>query len=56
MENTLQIFDYEGLTVHTINIDGEAWFVGKDVAMVLGYSNTNDALIKHVDEEDKLTS
>ena len=56
MENTLQIFDYEGSTVRTINIDGEAWFVGKDVAMVLGYSNTNDALIKHVDEEDKLTS
>ena len=56
MENALQVFDYEGSTVRTIDINGEVWFVGKDVATVLGYSNTNDALIKHVDEEDKLTS
>ncbi len=32
---------------------GEPWFVGKDVATALGYSNVSDALIKHVDEEDK---
>ncbi len=32
---------------------GETWFVGKDVAEALGYSNTRDALSKHVDQEDK---
>ncbi|MCQ2294524.1 MAG: Bro-N domain-containing protein [Bacteroidales bacterium] len=34
---------------------GEPWFVGKDVAERLGYSNTRDAVRKHVDEEDKTT-
>ncbi len=35
--------------------DGEPWFVGKDVATALGYSNPRDALAKHVDSEDKNT-
>ena len=35
------------------NDNGEIWWVGKDVATILGYSNTNDALTKHVDNEDK---
>ena len=34
-------------------IDGEPWLVGKDVARALGYSNTKDALTKHVDSDDK---
>lgn len=34
---------------------GEPWFVGKDVAERQGYSNTRDAVRKHVDEEDKTT-
>ncbi|MDK6898357.1 Bro-N domain-containing protein, partial [Streptococcus agalactiae] len=33
--------------------EGEPYFVGKDVAEVLGYKNTRDALKKHVDNEDK---
>ncbi len=37
------------------NEKGETFFVGKDVAMALGYSNTRDALSKHVDAEDKST-
>ena len=53
--NDLKIWNYEDSTVRTIEIDGEMWFVGKDVAKVLGYSNTRDALAKHVDEEDKAT-
>ena len=53
--NNLTIWNYEDSTVRTIEIDGEMWFVGKDVAKVLGYSNTRDALAKHVDEEDKAT-
>ena len=41
--------------VRTLTIDREPYFVGKDVAIILGYSNTRDALAKHVDEEDKNT-
>ena len=55
MENALQVFDYEGSTVRTIDINGEAWFVGKDVATVLGYGDTDQAVRDHVDDEDKLT-
>lgn len=51
----LQIFqNAEFGSVRTATIDGEPYFVGKDVAEVLGYSNPQDALGKHVDEEDKL--
>lgn len=39
--------------IRGIEIDGGPWLVGKDVAIVLGYSNTKDAIEKHVDEEDK---
>ena len=41
--------------VRTLLIDNEPYFVGKDVAEVLGYSNTAKAIRDHVDEEDKLT-
>lgn len=41
--------------MRTLTIGGDAWFVGKDVAQVLGYSNPRDALGKHVDDEDKNT-
>lgn len=40
--------------VRSITIDGEPWFVGKDVAEILGYSNPRDAIRNHVDEEDKM--
>lgn len=36
-----------------IDGDGEPWFVGKDVAVILGYSNPRKAIIDHVDDEDK---
>ena len=39
--------------VRTVTIDDEPWFVGKDVASILGYSNSRKALADHVDEEDK---
>lgn len=51
--NDLQVFNYEGASVRVIDRDGEPWFVGKDVAEVLGYSNPRDALAKRVDDEDK---
>ena len=54
MENELMVFENEQFgNVRGINIDGEGWLVGKDVAELLGYKNTRDALSKHVDEEDK---
>lgn len=52
--NDLQIFSNEEFgQVRTINIDSDVWFVGKDVATALGYSNARDALVKHVEAEDK---
>lgn len=41
--------------VRAIEIDGEPWLIGKDVAEALGYSDTDQAIRRHVDEEDKLT-
>ena len=52
--NELQIFQSpEFGRVRTVSIDGEPWFVGKDIALALGYCNTKDALSRHVDAEDK---
>ncbi len=39
--------------IRGLEINGEPWLVGRDVAKVLGYKNISDALKKHVDEEDK---
>lgn len=52
MDN-LQLFNFEGNEVRTLKIDDEPYFVGKDVANILGYSNTRKALQDHVDLEDK---
>mgnify|MGYP005756998637 FL=1 len=41
--------------IRAVDIDGEPWFVGKDIAQVLGYGDTDQALRRHVDDEDKLT-
>lgn len=54
--NTPQIFNFEQNEVRTILVNDEPYFVGKDVARVLGYSNTKDALSRHVDSEDKTGS
>lgn len=52
----VQVFNNEEFgQVRTLEIDGVPYFVGKDVAEVLGYSDTNQAIRSHVDEEDKLT-
>ena len=54
MENMIRIFENEEFgKVRTVIKDGEPWFVGKDVAEILGYTNTRDALAKHTDTEDK---
>lgn len=52
--NEVKIFNSKEFgDVRTVTIDGEPWFVGKDVAEALGYSNSRDALTKHVCSEDK---
>ncbi len=56
MANELQVFENpEFGTVRTIIKDGEPYFVGKDVASILGYTAERNAIAAHVDEEDKLT-
>lgn len=54
MENIIQTFVNEEFgTVRTLMKDGQPWFVAKDVAVILGYSNPRKAVIDHVDDEDK---
>lgn len=57
MEQTkLTVFNNEEFgEIRTVIIDNKPWFVGKDVAVSLGYKDTSDALKKHVADEDKLT-
>ena len=53
----MQIFTHPDFgQVRTVTIDGEPWLVGKDVAVTLGYANPSEAILEHVDEEDKLNS
>lgn len=55
--NDLQVFKNEEFgAVRTLTVDDEPYFVGKDVAEILGYGNPNEALMDHVDSEDKLNS
>lgn len=52
--NNLQIFNSQEFgNVRTVTIDGEPWFVGKDVAEALGFTNPRDAISTHVFDEDK---
>ena len=54
--NELKIFENEQFgSIRTVEIDSTPYFVGKDVAEVLGYTNPPKALKDHVDDEDKLT-
>ena len=55
MENKLQVFKNEEFgEIRTLEIDGEPYFVGKDVASILGYAKPLNAISKHVDEDDSL--
>jgi prophage antirepressor-like protein len=54
--NQLEIFkNREFGEIRTVTVDGEPWFVAKDIAEILQYTNTQKAIRDHVDEEDKLT-
>ena len=53
--NNLQIFNSPDFgQIRTIQQNGEPWFVGKDVAKILGYERADNAIRNHVDDEDKL--
>lgn len=54
MNNNLQVFkDNEFGEIRALEINNEPWLVGKDLAECLGYSNTRDAIRRHIDKEDK---
>ncbi|HCX2187272.1 TPA: ORF6C domain-containing protein [Staphylococcus aureus] len=53
---TLQIFNFEELPVRTLEVDGEPYFVGSDIAKILGYQKPQNAIATHVDLEDKTTT
>ena len=53
----LQIFKNDEFgEIRTVEISGEPWFVGKDVAEILGYTDLVHAVLDHVDEEDRVNS
>lgn len=52
--NNIKIFENKELgTIRTVTIDGEPWFVGKDVSVALGYADSAGAVRKRTDEEDR---
>ena len=53
--NELKIFKKEEFgEIRTLDIDGDPWFVGKDVAEILGYERYTKAVVDHVDEDDRI--
>lgn len=52
--NEVQLFNFENHEVRSLLLNNEPWFVGKDVAEALGYSNSRNAVPKHVSKEDSL--
>ncbi len=57
MENKIKVFENEEFgRIRTVVKDGEPWFVGKDVAVILGYAKPGNAIAAHVESEDKTTT
>lgn len=54
--NEVQLFNFENHEVRSLLLNNEPWFVGKDIADVLGYANASKALKDHVEDEDKLNN
>ena len=56
LSNLVKCFNNSNLGVNltTILIDNEPWFIAKEVANILGYKNTKDAINNHVDEQDQI--
>ncbi|AXQ19286.1 toxin Bro [Lactobacillus johnsonii] len=56
MESQLQLFKFESHQVRTLIINEEPYFVGKDIAIILGYKKPENAIANHVEDEDKTTT
>lgn len=54
--NQPQLFNFHGQQVRTVTINNEPYFVGKDVATILGYKKPENAIANHVEDEDKTTT
>lgn len=54
--NEVQLFNFENHEVRSLLINSEPWFVGRDVAEVLGYKKPENAITNHVDDDDKTTT
>ena len=54
--NEPQLFNFHGQNVRTVTINNEPYFVGKDVATILGYKKPENAIANHVEDEDKTTT
>lgn len=54
--NEVQLFSFENHEVRSLLINSEPWFVGRDVAEVLGYKKPENAIANHVDDDDKTTT
>lgn len=55
MSNEIKEFNFNGQKVQVIMMENDPYFLGKEVAVILGYKNERDALSRHVDEEDVKT-
>ena len=56
MQNDLMVFQSQEFgEIRSVMINGDVWFLGKDVASILEYSNTAKTIRDHIDDEDKLT-
>lgn len=54
--NEVQLFNFENHEVRSLLLNNEPWFVGRDVAEVLGYKKPENAIANHVDDDDKTTT
>ena len=52
----LQLIQNEQFKVRKTDYNGQTWFVGRDVASILGYANNRKAILDHVEEDDRLTT
>lgn len=51
--NSIELFNFEGNEVRTVIMNDDVWFVGKDVAEILGYESPRSAVSRKVEDEDK---
>ena len=56
MTEEVQVFNFNSQQIRALTIEGEPYFVGKDVVDILGYRNGSRDINRHVDDEDKLNN